>query len=50
MNTNEECKWGCEDGIVPCDNCEETDEHECWLDGEMYGPYPCPKHSEEEKK
>lgn len=25
--------------IHPCDNCEESDEHECWIDGEMYGPY-----------
>jgi len=40
-----ECSWGCIDidgkdfqRVVPCDNCEETDEHECWIDGEMYGP------------
>lgn len=31
----------CENGIVPCDNCGETDEHTCHLDGEEYGPFPC---------
>ncbi len=25
--------------LMPCENCEETDDHECWIDGEMYGPY-----------
>lgn len=24
---------------VPCENCERCDEHECRLDGEVYGPY-----------
>lgn len=32
----------CDDtGIVPCENCEESDEHFCHIDGEEYGPYPC---------
>ena len=32
----------CEDGIVPCENCGSTDEHDCVIDGVEYGPYPCP--------
>lgn len=23
----------------PCDNCDAVDEHECHIDGEVYGPY-----------
>ena len=30
------------EGVVPCDNCEEIDDHECHIDGVVYGPYPCP--------
>lgn len=25
--------------IYPCDNCGEFDDHECWIDGVMYGPW-----------
>ena len=25
--------------IVPCENCGETDEHTCVIDGVEYGPY-----------
>lgn len=25
--------------IQPCDNCGETDEHECIIDGVVYGPW-----------
>lgn len=39
------CSWGCIDidgkdfpTVTPCENCEETDDHECWIDGELYGP------------
>lgn len=28
-------------GVIPCFNCEETDEHTCWIDGEEYGPTEC---------
>jgi hypothetical protein len=28
--------------VIPCENCGESDEHTCHIDGEEYGPYPCP--------
>ena len=46
MKNTPECKWFCEDGIVPCDNCSDTEEHTCYLDGDEYGPYECPIHGD----
>ncbi len=43
---DDDCPFGCIDGIVPCDNCGQVDEHDCYLDGVEYGPYPCPRHKE----
>lgn len=48
MTDTNECKWLCEDGVVPCDWCTEVDEHTCHADGEEYGPYACPIHGEDD--
>jgi len=25
--------------LNPCENCGETDDHSCWIDGVVYGPW-----------
>lgn len=35
------CRFCYGNGIEPCSNCSETDDHTCHLDGEEYGPSPC---------
>ncbi len=35
------CDYCDDTGIEPCDNCGETDDHTCHLDGEEYGPSEC---------
>lgn len=43
MSDTLRCEW-CEDtGVEPCDNCFESDEHTCHMDGVEYGPSPCRK-------
>lgn len=35
------CPYCDDTGTEACDNCGERFDHECHLDGEVYGPQPC---------